>query len=291
MAVAATADTALARIELKEKAITFSFLVPCFLFLLVFFFLPVVQFLAHGLFDPDFTLKHYHRALTSGIYLQILWRTLFISFFTSLICAALGYPVAYVIAHASGRMQAIILALVLIPFWTSILVRVFAWIALLGRNGVINTGLMNAGIVSEPLPLLYNTFAVLLGMTHVMLPYMILPVYAVMKNVPSSLTDAAESLGASPWRAFARIYFPLTLPGVAAGALLVFIISCGFYVTPALMGGANGIILSQLIEQEVNEGTHWAFASALSGILLFVTTALYLVYERFSSLDDAEETR
>jgi putative spermidine/putrescine transport system permease protein len=198
----------------------------------------------------------------------------------------LGYPVAYVVAHASRRTQAIILAFVLIPFWTSILVRVFAWIALLGRNGVINSALMRIGITEAPIPMLYNDFAVLLSMTHVMLPYMILPCFSVMKNIPHTLTDAAETLGASPWRAFLRIYFPLSLSGAAAGCLLVFIISGGFYITPALLGGANGIFLSQLIDQEVNAGVNWSFASALSGILLVVTIGLYVLYERFVAFED-----
>ena len=289
MAVAQIDQARLTRLEWTQKATLLAFVVPCVLFLLVFFFLPVAAFLLRGVLDPDFTLVHYKRAFTDGIYLTILWRTLLISFLTTICCFVLGYPVAYVLAHASDRVRAIVLALVLIPFWTSILVRVFAWIALLGRNGVINSALMGAGIIEDPLPMLYNTFSVLLGMTHVMLPYMILPCYSVMQNIPRDLTDAAENLGATPWRAFVRIYLPLSLPGIAAGSLLVFIVSGGFFITPALMGGPKGIILSQLIEQEVADATNWAFASALSGILLIVTLVLYVAYDRLAAADDADE--
>lgn len=289
MTVAEINQGRLSRLEWTEKATLLAFLLPCTLFLLIFFFLPVAAFLLRGVFDPAFTLVHYQRAFTDGIYLTILWRTLLISFLTTVCCFTLGYPVAYVLAHASDRVRAIVLALVLIPFWTSILVRVFAWIALLGRNGVINSALMSAGITEDPLPLLYNTFAVLLGMTHVMLPYMILPCYSVMQNIPRDLTHAAENLGATPWRAFLRIYLPLSLPGIAAGSLLVFIVSGGFFITPALMGGPKGIILSQLIEQEVADATSWAFASALSGILLVVTLVLYVAYDRLAAIDAADE--
>lgn len=288
MAVAAINQQSLHRLEWKEKATLLAFLVPCILFLLVFFVLPVTAFLLRGLFDPTFTLAHYQKVFSQGIYLTILWRTIVISFLTAACCLLLGYPVAYLMAHASERMRAVIMALVLIPFWTSILVRVFAWIAILGRNGIINSTLMSAGIVEDPLPLLYNMFAVLLGMTHVMLPYMILPCYAVMQNIPRDLTQAAENLGATPWRAFLRIYLPLSLPGVAAGCLLVFIVSGGFFITPALMGGPKGMILSQLIEQEVSDATNWAFASALSGVLLAVTLVLYVAYDRFARIDDLD---
>jgi ABC-type spermidine/putrescine transport system permease subunit I len=256
----------------------------------LFFFLPVAAFLLRGVFDPSFTLKHYRTALTEGVYLTILWRTLAISGATTLCCLALGYPVAYAIARASGRMRALALALVLIPFWTSILVRVFAWIALLGRNGVINSALMALGIIQSPIPMLYNTFAVLIGMTHVMLPYMILPCYAVMRNIPLELTAAAANLGATPAQAFRRIFMPLSVPGAAAGALLVFIVSGGFFVTPALMGGSSGMLVSQLIEQEVANATDWSFASALSGLLLTVTMALYVVYDRLVPLEDEAPT-
>jgi mannopine transport system permease protein len=274
------------RIDRKEKAVTLAFLVPCVLFLALFFFLPVASFLVRGFFDPEFTLHNYVRAVSGEVYLVILWRTIVTSFLTSLLCLLLGYPVAYVVAHASSRTQAVVLAFVLIPFWTSILVRVFAWIALLGRNGVINSALMKVGITNAPIPMLYNDFAVLLSMTHVMLPYMILPCFSVMKNISPTLTAAAENLGASPWRAFLRVYFPLSLQGAAAGCLLVFIISGGFYITPALLGGANGIFLSQLIEQEVNSSVDWSFASALSGILVLVTVSFYVLYERFVAFDD-----
>jgi ABC-type spermidine/putrescine transport system permease subunit I len=146
---------------------------------------------------------------------------------------------------------------------------------------------MQSGITDRPLSLLYNTFAVLLGLTHVTLPYMILPCYAAMRNIPEGLTHAARNLGASPWRAWLRIYLPLSMPGVAAGFLLVFIVAGGFFITPQLMGGgsASGTLLSQLIEREIADSNNWSFSAALSGILLITTTVLYLVYDRFTATD------
>jgi ABC-type spermidine/putrescine transport system permease subunit I len=252
---------------------------------MLFFLFPTLRFLSQSLFDPDFTLKHYTRFFTGGLYLTVLWRTLIVSLITTICCVILGYPVAFVLARASGGVKFVVIALVLIPFWTNILVRMFAWIELLGRNGIINRYLLEAGLIGAPLPLLYNMFSVVLGMTHVMLPYLILPCYAVMVAIPSNLSDAAANLGAPPYKAFWRVYFPLSLPGLGAGALLVFIISIGFFITPALMGGANDTMLAQVIESQVNETFDWGSAAAMSTILLALTIALYFLYERLIGVD------
>lgn len=285
MAVSAVTRSDLARLERSEKATEIAFVLPCMVFLAVFFFYPVSSFLVRGFFGPDFTFAFYAKALQSPIYLSILWRTLEVAFLTTICCLLLGYPVAYVMAHCSGRTKAIVLVLVLVPLWTNILVRMFGWLALLGRAGVFNTNLMAAGLIDEPIPMLYNRFAVVLGMTHIMLPYMILPCYSIMTNIPGNLLDAAANLGAPPRRAFWRVYFPLSLPGVGAGCLLVFIISSGFFITPEILGGARDVILPQIIEEQINEALNWSFGAALSGLLMIVTVTLYVLYERLMSVE------
>ena len=273
----------LSRLERNEKLALFAFLVPALALLAVFFLYPMVSFLAQSIFDPDFTTEHFDKAFGRPVYLKILWKTLRVSAYTTILCFAIGYPVAFVMAHATGKAKMAIIVFVLIPFWTSVLVRMFAWMALLGRDGVINRALMHVGLTDQPLEMLFTQFAVLVGMVHYMLPYMILPIFAVMTGIPKNLMDAASNLGAPPGKVFWRVYFPLSLPGVGAGGLLVFIISMGFYVTPALLGGAKDVLLAQIIEQQISDTLNWGFAAALSAILLAVTIVLFLFYDRLIS--------
>src|SRR6056297_514916 len=179
------------RLNCREQWIQMNFLVPCLLFLILFFFIPLGIFLSNAFFDPGFTLEHFEKAFTRPLYMNTLAKTLKMALTTTIVCAILAYPVAFVITHTSGKVKTTILILVLIPFWTNILVRMFAWLAILGRNGVINSNLVAVGIIDEPISLLYNYFSVVLGMTHYMLPFMILPIYSVMAAIPSNLTDAA----------------------------------------------------------------------------------------------------
>ena len=273
----------LSKLERNEKIALFAFLAPTLLLLAVFFLYPLVSFLAQSIFDPDFTREHFDKAFGRPVYLKILWKTLKISTWTTVLCFVIGYPVAFVMAHARGKMKVVIIAFVLIPFWTSVLVRMFAWMALLGRDGVINRALIHLNLTEQPLEMLFTQFAVLVGMVHFMLPYMILPIYAVMTGIPGNLMDAASNLGAPPRKVFWRVYFPLSLPGIGAGGLLVFIISMGFYVTPALLGGARDVMLAQIIEQQISDTLNWGFAAALSMILLAVTIVLYFFYDRLIS--------
>ncbi|MCH8996634.1 MAG: ABC transporter permease [Proteobacteria bacterium] len=273
----------LSRLERNEKLILFAFLLPTLALLAVFFFYPMLSFLAQSIFDPDFTLKHFEKSFGRPVYLRILWKTLKVSAWTTVSCFAIGYPVAFVMAHATGKTKITIVAFVLIPFWTSVLVRMFAWMALLGRDGVINRALIHINLIDQPLEMLFTQFAVLVGMVHYMLPYMILPIFAVMMGIPRNLMDAAANLGAPPHKVFWRVYFPLSLPGIGAGGLLVFIISMGFYVTPALLGGAKDVLLAQIIEQQISDTLNWGFAAALSVILLTVTIVLFFLYDRLIS--------
>jgi ABC-type spermidine/putrescine transport system permease subunit I len=188
--------------------------------------------------------------------------------------------VAYFLATASPRWVLIGLVFLMLPFWTSILVRTYAWMILLGRNGVVNQLLLALGFVGEPVTLLYNVTGVLIGMVHVLLPYMVFPIYSAMLRIDRDLMLAAEGLGASGWQVFWRVLLPLTMPGVMAGTALVFILSLGFYITPALLGGGRVIMIAVLIEQQVRQFLEWGFASALSILLLIATLLALLALNR-----------
>jgi len=211
---------------------------------------------------------------------SILLRTFSISAVVTVWCLLLGYPLAYWLSTLNARQANVLMILVLVPFWTSILVRVAAWIVLLQREGLVNSALMGIGVLSEPLALLFNRTGVIISMTHILLPFMILPLYSVMKSVPPTYLRAAVSLGSSPLAAFFRVYVPQTWPGVGAGGLLVFILSIGYYVTPALLGGADDQMLSYYIAQYTNVDVNWGMACALGAILLAATLALYALYRR-----------
>lgn len=218
-----------------------------------------------------------------AIYLQVLLRTFWIGLVVSLICAALGYPLAVLISTSTPRMAALLMVFVLLPFWTSLLVRTAAWMVLLQENGIINQILIWTGMIEKPMRLVFNRVGVVVTMVHVLLPFMVLPILAVMRGVKADTIRAARSLGAPPITVFRKVYFPQTWPGLAAGFLLVFISAIGYYITPALMGGAEDQMLSSLIAYYTNSSANWGLASAL-GLLLLVSTGLIgLVYARLSS--------
>lgn len=215
-----------------------------------------------------------------SLYVQVLGRTLLISVSVTLLALVLGFPVAYLVANAPKRIAGLLMILVLLPFWTSLLVRSAAWIVLLQDQGLINGALQATGIVSEPMRLIFNRTGVVVAMTHVLLPFMILPMIATMKAIPPTYMRAALSLGAHPAIAFVRVYLPQTLPGVAAGVLLVFIMALGYYVTPALVGGAEDQMLAYFIAFYTTSSANWGLAAALGVMLLTATAILYLVYAR-----------
>jgi putative spermidine/putrescine transport system permease protein len=211
---------------------------------------------------------------------SILARTFGISAVVTLWCLVLGYPLAYWLSTLPARRANVLMILVLVPFWTSILVRVAAWIVLLQSAGLVNRALLGLGLVEQPLALLFNRTGVIIAMVHILLPFMILPLYSVMKSVPSTYVRAAVSLGSPPLAAFLRVYVPQTYPGIGAGALLVFILAIGYYVTPALLGGADDQMLSYYIAQYTNVNVNWGMAAALGALLLGATLVLYGVYRR-----------
>jgi putative spermidine/putrescine transport system permease protein len=240
---------------------------------------------------PDYLLASVdHRRSAAGaiepmpadqaVFGKILLRTFNISAVVTLCCLLLAYPLAYWLSTLSARHANVLMILVLVPFWTSILVRVAAWIVLLQREGLVNTALMGLGLTSEPLALLFNRTGVVIAMVHILLPFMILPLYSVMKSVPPTYLRAAVSLGSAPLAAFFRVYVPQTYPGIGAGALLVFILCIGYYVTPALLGGADDQMLSYYIAQYTNVEVNWGMACALGAVLLAATLVLYAVYRR-----------
>ena len=211
---------------------------------------------------------------------RILVRTFQISAIVTLWCLLLGYPLAYWLSTLPARKANVLMILVLVPFWTSILVRVAAWIVLLQSAGLVNRALMATGVIDQPLALLFNRTGVVIAMVHILLPFMILPLYSVMKSVPPTYLRAAVSLGSAPLAALFRVYVPQTYPGIGAGALLVFILSIGYYVTPALLGGPDDQMLSYYVAQYANVNVNWGMASALGGMLLAATLVLYAVYRR-----------
>ncbi len=249
-----------------------------------------------------YTLRHYLNALDLDrddagrivtqpterrIYLPLLWRTLVVSFAITVICLVLGYPVAYLIANSSPARSNLLLLLVLLPFWTSLLVRTTSWIVLLQNQGVINDLLVAIGLIgdSNRIAMVYNMTGTLVAMTQILLPFMILPLYAVMRTISPQHLRAASSLGATFRQGFLRVYWPQTLPGVAAGSLLVFILSIGYYITPALVGGRTGQLISNMIAYHMQQSLNWGLAAALGVILLACVGIFYLVYDRLVGIE------
>ena len=222
------------------------------------------------------------------IYVKLFMRTLFISGSVMLLCLLLGYPVAYLLATLPLRYSNLLMIMVLLPFWTSLLVRTTAWIAILQSQGVVNDLLVWVGITADDsrFSLIYNMTGTIIAMTHILLPFMILPLYSVMKTIPPSYMRAARSLGATPTLAFIKVYMPQTVPGIGAGGLLVFILAIGYYITPALVGGQDGQLISNMIAYHMQKSLNWSLAAALGGILLAGVLLLYWAYDRIIGIDN-----
>jgi putative spermidine/putrescine transport system permease protein len=224
------------------------------------------------------------------IYLELFWRTLLLSVTITVCCLLLGYPVAFLLAQLPLGLSNLLMILVLLPFWTSLLVRTSSWIVLLQQNGVLNDVLVAAGLIenNERLRMMFNEIGTIVAMTHILLPFMILPLYSVMKTISPSYVRAAKSLGATDWTAFWRVYFPQSVPGIGAGAILVFILSIGYYITPELVGGTSGIFISNRIAYHISSSLNWGLAAALGVILLTAVMVLYWVYDRIVGIDNVK---
>ena len=249
------------------------------------FFLPIARLLLTSFTEPAFGFANYTRLWTEPLYLQVFIRTLWIATACTVFALILGYPVAMLMARHGGSFAIFATMCVLIPLWTSVLVRSYAWVIVLERNGLINSWLMARGLISQPLKLLYTNGAVLMAMTHVLMPFMVLPIATALKSVPPDLPKAALNLGASRLRVFWSVTLPLSLPGVFAGCLIVFVMALGFYVTPALLGGPRTLMLATLIGQQALELLNWPFAGAISLVLLVLSLGITVTFKRLLKLD------
>lgn len=262
--------------EVKRARRTESlFVLPAVLYLGLFYLVPLVQLVLTSLDSPELSLRHYRAFFTSPAYLRVLWQTIRVSLEVTGVSLLLGYPTALFLSRLPVRTARWLLLLVAGPYLTSFLVRTYAWVILLSDQGVIHTVLSSSGLVSEPPKLLYNAIGVHIGMVHVMLPLMVLPLYSVMRGIDDRLMKAARSLGASSFTAFLRVFLPLTQPGVRSGCLLVFVLSLGFFITPVLLGGMRDLMLSTVIDAYVTSGLDFAFAAAVGIVLLAASVAAF----------------
>ena len=262
-------------------------MLPAFAMLAFVFLCPLAWFLAQSLFlDPDAAplWPHVVAVATSRAMLQAMITTNWISLLVTATVLLLGYPIAYYLANNRGIRFTLVVFCIIVPYFTSIIVRTYSWMVLLGRDGLINQTLTAFGLIDAPLPLLYNKFAMVVGMSYVLLPYMVLTLFAAMRAIDPSLLRAARSMGASSIMVFRRLYLPLSLHGVISGALIVFILAIGFFITPALMGGPSDVMVATLIERTVEITLDWTSAAIMSLFLLAVTLALYAIYYRVSDL-------
>ena len=255
---------------------------PTLLYALILLLLPILVVFAHSFWtqnyltiDHTFTLQNYRTALTEPIYLDLLWRSLFVSLLVSLFTVLLAYPIAYFISFHGGRHKSLWLCLITIPFWTSYLLRVMSWKVILGYNGVLNSGLMGLGLISEPsTALLYNTSAVVITLTHAWAAFAILPIYVSLEKVDRTLIEAAKDLGDGPFRSFLRVTLPLSAPGVISALLIVMIPTVGDYVTPKLVGGKDGVMIANAIQAQFGKAANWPLGAALSVTTMIVVSLM-----------------
>jgi ABC-type spermidine/putrescine transport system permease subunit I len=250
--------------------------------LAVFFIWPLIQVVIRSIVEPEIGLGNYVRIFGTATYLRVIANTMTLAATVALVTLVLAYPVAWMVSAASGKTLYLWLALILIPFWTSVVIRTFSWMVLFQRRGVLNSFLLSTGLVDQPLRLMHNSIGVHIGMVHILLPFMILPLLSAMRAIDPTIMRAASVLGANPLRQFVHVYLPLTMPGVSAGFALVFISALGFFITPALLGGPQNMTIAVLIEQQTSRLLDWPMASALASLLLAATALLYLLYDRIS---------
>ena len=281
-AVAAMAGAGAAR--WRARAATLLLLAPAACFLAVWFVAPLARLFALSLEGKEGPLSAYAELAGSEVFRAVFANTLVLALTVTAIAVLLAYPAAYLLSRLRGGWLTLALYCVLVPFWISVLVRSFSWMLLLERNGPVNAVLVWSGLLDRPAKLLFNDFAVHLGMVHVLLPYAVLPVYSAMLKVDPRLLQASDGLGASGIQTFLRVYLPLTARGAAAGAVFVFLLSLGFYITPALLGGLHNLTAAMLIDNFVNERLVWPLAAAASFILLFIILAILAAAARFLSL-------
>ena len=276
---------AVAALPAWQRAAPFLLAAPLLAYMLVFYALPVVAMLLRSVTEPHLTLANYAALAGDTVFWKTFSNTLDTAIVVTIGALLLGYPVALALVRAR-RMAPLIMIVVLLPFWTSILVRSYAWMVLLGRHGLINEALLALGLIDHPVRLLNTSLAVQIGMIHILLPYMILPIANALRQIDPSLARAASGLGATPWRTFWQVTLPLSMPGMAAGVLLVFVLSLGFYITPALLGGPRDVTLPMLIALQVDQ-LHWEYAACLSAVLLATALVIIGVFHRLPGIGNA----
>ena len=272
-------ERALAADARRESRQLFQLAIPALVIVTILMVAPIGWLFSLSFVGEDggLSVGNFTRIVTDGAYVSIFATTFQVALLVTVVCTALGYPVAYVLTILPDRWSRIVMLAVLVPFWTSLLVRTYAWLVLLQRRGIVNTGLDALGLIDRPLPLVHNMTGVVIGMVHIMLPFLIMPLFSSMKAIDGNLMRAAANLGSSPTHAFFRVFLPLSVPGLIAGTMMVFVMCLGFYITPALLGGGKVQMIAQRIEQSLSLYPTWGPASALAVVLLVLTGGFLLL--------------
>lgn len=282
-------EVALSGQERREQWTLLGLSTPAILVIAIVVLVPVgwLFYLSFVGSDGQFSLEHYKKMIEYKSYARVFMTTFQVSLLTTLICILLGYPLAYFLAHLPGRWTGLFMLAVLLPFWTSLLVRTYAWLVLLQRKGLLNDLAIQIGLWDSPIKLVHNMTGTLIGMAHIMLPFLVLPLYGAMKKIEPDMMQAASNLGASPIRSFWNVYFPLSVSGLVAGSLIVFVLCLGFYVTPAVLGGGRVVMVATQITAILEYRFDWGAASALGVVLLMATIGVLYLAGRFFKFDSA----
>ena len=275
------------RLQGSSRLGYFGLVLPALVLIAIFFIVPVVMLLMRSVLEPQPGFQNYVELLGSTTYVRIFLNTFIVAGLVTLFSVLIGYPVAWLLAIMPQRWSRIVLAIIVLSMWTNLLARTYAWMVLLQRTGVINKTLIGLGLIDQPLPLVNNLVGVTIGMTYIMLPFVILPLIGVIRSIDPAILRAAALCGATRRQCFTRVLLPLSLPGIAAGALMVFVMSLGYFVTPALLGGTSNMMLAELVAQFVQSLVNWGMGGAAALVLLIVTLALYAVQLRFLNPNQA----
>ncbi|RZS77217.1 putative spermidine/putrescine transport system permease protein [Phyllobacterium myrsinacearum] len=260
---------------------SFGYVVPALLLIAFFFIVPVLMLLMRSVLEPTPGLQNYRELLGSTTYLRVFLNTFTVAGLVTIVSVLIGFPIAWLLAIMPERWSRLVLAIIVLSMWTNLLARTYAWMVLLQRTGVVNKVLLSLGIIDKPLALVNNLVGVSIGMTYIMLPFIILPLIGVLKSIDPAILRAAALCGANKRQCFTRILLPLSLPGIASGALMVFVMSLGYYVTPALLGGTSNMMLAELVAQFVQSLVNWGMGGAAALVLLLVTLVLYAIQLKF----------
>jgi len=278
-------DPAIAKHNRNEHLAVFVLTWPAIILVAALFLAPFLNLIFLSVYDDGFTMENYRRLWEDPIYTMTLWRTIWVSIVVTVTCAVLAYPIAFYAAMSRSGIAWLVLAFVLVPFWTSVLVRTYAWLVILQGGGLINRTLIEIGIIETPLRLVHNTTGTLIGMIHIMLPFIVLPLYSSLKQIPPEYSQASQSLGAGSMRTFLKIIFPLSLPGLAAGSIFVFVLSLGFYITPQLLGGGRVILISMVVARNVQMYEQFGAGTAVAVVLLVLIVVILWLLDRIIPIE------